>query len=108
MEEVDDDWKGLQPWYSRTSTNGQLSTTAIFFLVDSPYIDSCLNLSTTAIFFCSKVSAVERFNCIWKHVSLTVIQNSLLFFVTIDLMLGRLLFDTKLWFCHSQVISQVP
>ena len=31
MEEVDDDWKGLQPWYSRTSTNGQLSTTVTFF-----------------------------------------------------------------------------
>ena len=30
--------------YSPTSTNGHLSTTANF-LVDSPYIDSCLNLA---------------------------------------------------------------
>ena len=45
------------------------------FWADSSYIDSCLNLSTTAIFFCSKVSAVETFNGIWKHVSLTVFQN---------------------------------
>ena len=41
--------------YSRTSTNGHLSTTAtslqrpLFFVpADSPYITSCLNLSTTA------------------------------------------------------------
>ena len=33
---------------SRTLTNGHLSTTATFFvLADSPYIGSCLNLSTT-------------------------------------------------------------
>ena len=37
--------------YSRTSTNGHLSTTATIS-ADSPYIDSCLNLSTTATFFC--------------------------------------------------------
>ena len=38
--------------YSLTSTNGHLSTTAIFFLADSSYIDSCFNLSTVATFFC--------------------------------------------------------
>ena len=37
--------------------NSHLSTTATSlqqpnFLVDSPYVDSCLNLSTMAIFFC--------------------------------------------------------
>ena len=32
--------------YSQTSTNDHLSTTATF-LVDIPYIDSCLNLPTT-------------------------------------------------------------
>ena len=37
--------------YSRTSTNGHLSTTATFF-GGSPYIESCLNLSTTATIFC--------------------------------------------------------
>ena len=37
--------------YSRTYTNGYLSTTATF-LADSLYIDSCLNLSTTATFVC--------------------------------------------------------
>jgi len=32
-----------------TSTNGHLFTMATFFVeVDSPYIDSCLNLSTMA------------------------------------------------------------
>ena len=35
--------------YSRTSPNDHLSTTATYFaLVDSPYIDSRLNLVTTA------------------------------------------------------------
>ena len=38
--------------YSWTSTNGHLSTMAIFFLADSPSIHSCLNLSTVATFFC--------------------------------------------------------
>ena len=33
------------------------------FLADSLYIDSCLNLSTSATLFCPKVSVVERFNC---------------------------------------------
>ena len=37
---------------NQTSTNGHVSTTATFFLADSPYIDSYLNLSTTATFFC--------------------------------------------------------
>ena len=60
--------------YSRTSTNGHLSTTAIFFGGggDSPYIDSCLNLSTTVTFLqwllspIPKVTVLERFNCIYK------------------------------------------
>ena len=35
--------------FSQTSTNDHLSTTITFYaLMDSPYIDSCLNLSTTA------------------------------------------------------------
>ena len=37
--------------YSRISTNGHLSTPAIF-LANSPYIHFCFNLSTTATFFC--------------------------------------------------------
>ena len=42
---------------SRTSSNGHLSTTATslqwpVFLADSPYIDSCFNLSTMATLFC--------------------------------------------------------
>ena len=39
--------------YSRTSPNDHLSTTATYFaLVDSPYIDSRLNLVTTATKAC--------------------------------------------------------
>ena len=37
--------------YSQTCTNGHLSNTVIF-LVYSPYIHSCFNLSTMATFFC--------------------------------------------------------
>ena len=37
--------------YNRISTNGHLSTTAIF-LADSPYIDYCFNVSTMVTFFC--------------------------------------------------------
>ena len=37
--------------YSRTSTNSHLYT-MVTLLVNSPYIDSCLNLSKTATFFC--------------------------------------------------------
>ena len=54
--------------YSRTSTNNHLSTMATF-LMDSPYIDSCLNLSTTAtslqrpLSSIPKVALVEMFNC---------------------------------------------
>ena len=44
--------------YSRNSTNGRLSTTAIIFLADSPYIDSCLNLSTTV-----HLSIMATFSC---------------------------------------------
>ena len=40
-------------------------------------------------------------------VSLTVFQISFLLFVTFDTMLRRQLFDTKLWFCNSQVTFQV-
>ena len=48
-------------------------------------------------------------NCgFWKLVHLTVFQSSFLFVVTIDMMFGRqILFDTKQWFCHSQVFFQV-
>ena len=31
----------LEEEYSQTSSNGHLSTTAILFFADSPYIDSC-------------------------------------------------------------------
>ena len=48
--------------YSRSPTNSHFSETASF-LADSLYIDSCLNLSTSATLFCPKVSVVERFNC---------------------------------------------
>ena len=37
--------------YSRTSTISHLYT-MVTFLVNSPYIDSCLHLSKTATFFC--------------------------------------------------------
>ena len=57
--------------YGRTFTNGHLSTTATslqrpFFLVDSPYIWACFNLSTTATFFCPQGGSCERFNCVQK------------------------------------------
>ena len=44
-----------------TSTSLQLP----FFLADSPYINSCFNLSTMATFFGpqAKVAVVERVNC---------------------------------------------
>ena len=45
--------------YSRISTNGYLSTAATF-LADSPYIDSCLNLSTTGTFFCPQGGRCEE------------------------------------------------
>ena len=45
--------------YSRTSTNGHLSTTTTL-LADSPYIDSCLILSTTATFFCPQGGRCEE------------------------------------------------
>ena len=50
--------------------NGKLSTAATF-LADSPYIDSCLNLSRTATFLhrplssVLKVAVVESFNFIY-------------------------------------------
>ena len=46
--------------YSQTPSNGHLSTTATF-LANSPYIDSCLNLSTTATFFSPKGSCCVEF-----------------------------------------------
>ena len=58
-----------RPCYSQTSSNGHLSTMATL-LADSPCIDSCLNLTTTATSlqwpFSSvpKVAIVERLNCI--------------------------------------------
>ena len=48
--------------YSRSPTNSHFPETATF-LADSLYIDSCLNLSTSATFFCPRVSVVESFNC---------------------------------------------
>ena len=48
-----------------TSTNGNLSTT-VTFLADSPCIDSCLNLSTTATFF-SPLAEEVRFNFVLFH-----------------------------------------
>ena len=53
---------------SRTFTNGHLSTTATslqrpVFLADSPYIDSCFNLSTMATLFCPQGGH-------WKEVQL--------------------------------------
>ena len=48
------------------------ATTTIIFLADSPFIDSCLNLSTTVTSLqwllspVPKVAALERFNCICK------------------------------------------
>ena len=36
-------------------------------------------------------------------------KSSFLLFVTFDIMLcERYLFEAKLWFCHSQVVSQLP
>ena len=62
--------------YSWTSTNGYLSTTAIF-LADSPYVYSCLNLSTTAtslqhrpLSSVPKMTVVERINCIFENLDL--------------------------------------
>ena len=40
-------WLLFKPLY-----NGHLSTDGHFLGADSPYIDSCLDLSTTATFFC--------------------------------------------------------
>ena len=50
--------------YSWTSTNSHLSTTAIFFLANSPSIHSFFKLSTVATFSVPKVAVLERFNCI--------------------------------------------
>ena len=58
----------LEEEYSRTSTNGHLSTTA-FFLVDSQYIHSFFILSMAAtslqwpLSSVPNVAIVERFNC---------------------------------------------
>ena len=41
---------------------------------------------------------------LWKLVGQTVFQSSFLLFVKFDILLGRNLFDTKLWLCHLQVI----
>ena len=53
---------------NQTSTNGHVSTTATF-LADSPYIDSCLNLSTMATFFCPQSGRWRGFNCTRSKVS---------------------------------------
>ena len=58
----------LSSWHNqnnRTLTNGHLSTTATFFVpANSPYIDSCLNLSTTT------TATIARLNC-QKNLSTT-------------------------------------
>ena len=46
-------------WYSQTSTNRHLSTTAIFF-ADSQYIHSCFSLSTMATFLQWPLSSVPK------------------------------------------------
>ena len=52
----------FQFYYSWTSTNGHFSTMAFFFfLVDSPYIDSCFSLSTMATFFCPQGGQCKEF-----------------------------------------------
>ena len=60
-------WKKKTPILNTVlqHTNGHLSTTVTslqqpVFLADSPYIDSCLTLSTTANFYCPKVAIEER------------------------------------------------
>ena len=55
-------------FYSRTSTNGHLSTTARIFRPNRTLIHTLYsnwNLPTTASYFGPKVAVVERFNCIW-------------------------------------------
>ena len=37
-----------------------------FFLVDSPFIESCVNLSTMPLCSVPKVAFVERFNCMFS------------------------------------------
>ena len=49
--------------YSRISTNGHLSTKVIF-LADNPYIDSCLNVSTTATFVCPQTGCCDL---LWRR-----------------------------------------
>ena len=66
---------GKRMHYSPTSSNGHLHnvhlSTAATFLADSPYIDSCFNLSTTAtslqwkLSSVPKVAVLERFKIIW-------------------------------------------
>ena len=67
---------GKRMHYSPTSSNGHLHnvhlSTAATFLADSPYIDSCFNLSTTSaslqwkLSSVPKVAVLERFKIIWR------------------------------------------
>ena len=60
--------------YSWTSTNGHLSTTAIFW-ADSSYIDSCFNLSTMATFFCPQGGRFRKIQ-LYQNSSPTLPRNS--------------------------------
>ena len=56
--------------YSQNSTNDHLSTTSIFFLADSPYIDSCIFTASSLqrpLPSVPKVAIVERFNLNCTH-----------------------------------------
>ena len=70
--------------YSRASPNGRLSTTATF-LADSPYIDSCLNFSTTATFFYPQGGCYGEVELFSKYVAFTfsniIIINKLLIII---------------------------
>ena len=74
----------LTPPSSRTSTNGHLSTTAIFSAASdgqSIYIHSCFNLSKTPISLqwplssVPKVAVVERFKCMVVNICSDVLVN---------------------------------
>ena len=65
---------------------------------------TALSHSNCRNFPCSSIMTI-----IWKHFRRTVFQSSFLSFVTFE-MLGREinLFYKNLWYCHSQIIFQVP
>ena len=44
-----------------------------------------------------------------NSLAMQLFKSSFLLFVTFDILLWeRYLFEAKLWFCHSQVVSQLP